>query len=135
MAAIWSGETRFVMDDSIKELLEIYPFLSFGWMQDKNYLGVVQNCDAQLISMYILTDIPTEELRKNFLNAAADWWWGSNRQVPINIFLKERFLPYRQYLKHFARKEFNLEAGPVVSLQDAIARRVRKRQITLVRRT
>jgi hypothetical protein len=50
------------------------------------------------------------------------------------LFLKERFLPFRPYLKHFSRKDFNLEAGPVVSLQEIIARRVRKRQITLVRR-
>jgi hypothetical protein len=122
------------MDDSIKELLDLYPFLSFGTLQDRPYLGVVQNCDAQLISIYVLTDIPTGDLRKAFLNACSDWWWGSNRQVPINIFLKERFLPFRAYLKHFSRKDFNLEAGPVVSLQETIARRVRKRQITLIRR-
>jgi hypothetical protein len=123
------------MDDSIKELLKLYPFLSFGTLQDRPYLGVVQNCDAQLISIYVLTDIPTESLRKSFLAACSDWWWGSNRQVPINIFLKERFRPYRAFLKHFSRKDFNLEAGPpVVSLQETIARRVRKRQITLIRR-
>jgi hypothetical protein len=122
------------MDDSIKALLEMYPFLSFGTLQERPYLGVVQNCDAQLISMYILTDIPTEVARKAFLEAAFDWWWGSNRQIPINIFLKERFRPYRLFLKHFSRKDFNLEAGPVVSLQETIARRVRKRQITLIRR-
>jgi hypothetical protein len=122
------------MDDSIKAALEMYPFLTFGTLQDRPYLGVVQNCDAQLISMYILTDIPTEDARKAFLAAAFDWWWGSNRQIPINIFLKERFRPYRLFLKHFSRKDFNLEAGPIVSLQETIARRVRKRQITLVRR-
>jgi hypothetical protein len=122
------------MDDRIKELLQKYPFLSFGTLQDKPYLGVVQNCDAQLISMYVLTDIPTEDARKQFLDAAFDWWWGSNRQVPINIFLKERFRPFRLFLKHFSRKDFNLEAGPVVSLQETIARRVRKRQITLIKR-
>jgi hypothetical protein len=51
--------------------------------------------------------------------------------VPINIFLKERFRPF---LKHFSRKDFQLEAGPSVSLQEIIARRVRKRQVTLVRK-
>jgi hypothetical protein len=60
-------------------------------------------------------------------------WWGSNRQVPINIFLKERFRPFRPFLKHFSRKDFQLESGPAVSLHETIARRVRKRQITLVR--
>ena len=101
---------------------------------DVQYLGIVQNCDTQLISIYDLNAIPTKELREDFLAQGLDWWWGSNRQIPINIFLKERFRPYRPFLKHFSRKDFVLIAGPVVSLQETIARRVRKRQVTLVRR-
>lgn len=122
------------MDDKIANILIKFPFLTYGTMSNLPYLGVVQNCDAQMISMYLLDAIPTEELRKSFLAAATDWWWGSNRQIPINIFLKERFRPYRPFLKHFSRKDFILEAGPAVSLQEIIARRVRKRQITLIRR-
>lgn len=122
------------MDDDIKELLERYPFLSYGTMNGVQYIGIVQNADSQLISMYLLNEIPTEELRLAFIKDGTDWWWGSNRQVPINVFLKERFLPFRPFLKHFSRKDFNLESGPIVSLQDTIARRVRKRQVTLVRR-
>lgn len=122
------------MDANIKELLEKFPFLSYGTMNGIHYIGMVQNADSQLISMYLLQEIPTEDLRREFVRCCQDWWWGSNRQIPINLFLKERFLPFRPYLKHFSRKDFNLEAGPVVSLQEIIARRVRKRQITLVRR-
>lgn len=122
------------MDDHIKELLEKFPFLSYGTMNGVQYLGIVQNADSQLISMYLLQEIPTEQLRRDFIQCAQEWWWGSNRQIPINIFLKDRFRNFRPYLKHFSRKDFNLEAGPVVSLQEIIARRVRKRQITLVRR-
>jgi hypothetical protein len=84
--------------------------------------------------VYLLHEIPTEPLRKEFIACALEWWWGSNRQIPINVFLKDRFRPFRAYLKHFSRKDFNLESGPIVSLQETIARRVRKRQVTLVRR-
>jgi hypothetical protein len=122
------------MDDDIKQLLDKFPFLSYGTMNGIQYIGMVQNADSQLISMYLLHEIPTEDLRREFVQCCQEWWWGSNRQVPINIFLKDRFRPFRPYLKHFSRKDFNLEAGPVVSLQEIIARRVRKRQITLVRR-
>jgi hypothetical protein len=121
------------MDDNIKSVLETYPFLSYGTMLDKSYLGIVQNCDAQLISMYLIEAIADEARRKHFLSCGESWWWGSNRQVPINIFLKSSF-EFRDALKHFSRKDFNLEAGPIVSLQETIARRVRKRQITLIRR-
>lgn len=122
------------MDDNIKELLEKFPFLSYGTMNGVQYIGIVQNADSQLISIYLLGEIPTEALRKHFIKCCTEWWWGSNRQIPINVFLKDRFLPFRPFLKHFSRKDFNLEAGPIVSLQETIARRVRKRQITLVRR-
>jgi hypothetical protein len=122
------------MDDNIKDLLDKFPFLSYGTMNGVEYIGMVQNADSQLLSMYLLKEIPTEKLRHEFIECGNEWWWGSNRQIPINIFLKDRFLPFRPFLKHFSRKDFNLEAGPVVSLQEIIARRVRKRQITLVRR-
>lgn len=122
------------MDDKIASILEQFPFLSYGTMNDIPYLGVVQNCDTQLISIYDINAIPTKELRESFLKYSDMWWWESNRQIPINIFLKEKFLPFRPYLKHFSRKDFILESGPTVSLQETIARRVRKRQVMLVRR-
>lgn len=122
------------MDDNIKAVLEKFPFLSYGTMNGTPYLGIVQNCDSQMISMYVIDAIPTDELRKTFIALGSSWWWESNRQVPINLFLKERFLPFRECIRHFNRKDFNLEAGPVVSLAETIARRVRKRQVTLVRK-
>lgn len=122
------------MDNRIECILEKFPFLSFGTLLNIPYLGIIQNCDAQLLSMYLLDAIPDEKMRKDFLSCGDEWWWDSNRQVPINLFLKERFLPFRPFLKHFSRKDFLLEAGPIVSLQETISRRVRKRQITLVRR-
>lgn len=121
------------MDEDITALLEKFPFLSYGTMSGTQYIGIVQNADSQLISMYLIDAIVGDARRKRFLACGDEWWWGSNRQIPINIFLKEKF-DFRDCLKHFSRKDFNLEAGPIVSLQEIIARRVRKRQITLVRR-
>ncbi len=122
------------MDDRITAVLEQFPFLSYGCLLDVHYLGIIQNSDNSLLSMYVLGAIPDDSLRAEFLRCGEEWWWGSNRQIPINIFLKERFRPFRPYLKHFARKDFQLLAGPAVSLQETIARRVRKRQVTLIRR-
>lgn len=122
------------MDERIKTILETFEFLSYGRMLDTHYLGIIQNSDNQLLSMYVLDSIPEGDLRAEFLRCGEDWWWGSNRQIPINIYLKDRFRPFRPVLKHFSRKDFELIAGPAVSLQETIARRVRKRQITLVRK-
>lgn len=122
------------MNEQIKEILDKFPFLSYGTFDEKEYLGIIQNSDSALLSMYVLDMIPTEELRKAFLKLGEEWWWGSNRQIPINIFFKDQFLVYRPFIRHFSRKDFNLQAGHAVSLQETISRRIRKRQITLVRK-
>ena len=124
-----------MIDEKIQQILERFPFLSYGRLQDTHYLGIIQNSDNQLLSMYVLDAIPDEKLRVLFLKLGSDWWWESNRSIPINIFLGQSFKCFRPYLKHFSRKDFDLMAGPSVSLQETIARRVRKRQVTLVRRT
>lgn len=124
-----------MIDEKIQQILERFPFLSYGRLQDTHYLGIIQNSDNQLLSMYVLDVIPDERLRQLFLKLGEDWWYESNRQIPINIFCKEKFKVFRPFLKHFSRKDFDLMAGPSVSLQETIARRVRKRQVTLVRRT
>lgn len=122
------------MDQRISNILDKFPFLSYGTMLEQHYLGIIQNSDNQLLSMYVLDSIPSELLRKEFLKCGDDWWWTSNRQVPINIFLKDRMRIFRPYLKHFSRKDFQLIAGHSVSLQETIARRVRRRQVQLIRK-
>jgi hypothetical protein len=122
------------MDQKISAILEKFPFLSYGRLQEQHYLGIIQNSDNQLLSMYVLDAVPEESQRVAFLRGGEMWWWESNRQIPINIFLKDAWRPFRPYLKHFSRKDFELISGPSVSLQETIARRVRKRQVTLVRR-
>ncbi len=122
-------------DERIKSILENFPFLSYGVFYETPYLGIIQNCDSQLLSMYVLDSIPEESLRREFLDLGMNWWWESNRQIPIHIFLKDRFKKFRPYLKHFNRKDFDLQEGPSVSLQETISRRVRTRQVTLIRRT
>jgi len=121
-------------DERIKSILEKFPFLSYGVFYETPYLGIIQNCDSQLLSMYVLDSIPEENLRREFLDLGMNWWWESNRQIPIHIFLKDRFKKFRPYLKHFNRKDFDLHEGPSVSLQETISRRVRTRQVTLIRR-
>lgn len=122
------------MDEKITKILQEHPFFSYGTMLDRQYLGIIQNSDNVLLSMYVYTDIPTPELRLHFIKLGLDWWYGSNRMIPIHIFFKSRFRIFRPYLKHFSSKDFELLAGPSVSLQETIARRVRKRQITLIRK-
>lgn len=120
------------MDQKIIDILNKFPFLSYGKLNSTYYLGIIQNSDTQLLSMYVLDIIPTEINRKYFLECGEEWWWESNRQIPINIFLKEKFKLFRPYLRHFCRKDFTLLSGHAVSLQETIAKKSRKRKITFV---
>jgi hypothetical protein len=121
--------------EKILEILEKFPFLTFGVMHDVEYLGIVQNSDNQFISMYILDLIPDGELRKLFMEFGDRWWWESNRKVPINVFVKdERFKQFRGCLRMFSAKDFEVVSGPTVSLAESINRRIRKRQVVLVRK-
>jgi hypothetical protein len=80
----------------ILEILEKFPFLTYGVMHDDEYLGIVQNADNQFVSMYIIDLIPSEDQRKLFMEFGDRWWWESNRKVPINVFIKDqRFKQFR----------------------------------------
>lgn len=121
--------------EEVAVLLEKFPFLSYGHHKDREYLGIIQNSDNKLVSMYVLDLMVEDQVRRLFLDFGHNWWWNSNRQIPINMFIKDnRFRIFRESLRHFATKDFDHLAGPSVSLADALTRRVRKRQITLVRK-
>lgn len=117
--------------DSLKEK---FPFLSYGKYLGEGYIGIIQNSDNHIISMYVYNDVKDEEMRKFFLDCGDTWWWESNRQMPINIFMKAKFNMFRPYLKTFIRKDFELLFGPMVSLQEIMNKRVKRRTITLVKK-
>jgi hypothetical protein len=118
----------------IVELLEKFPFLTVISYCGNEYVGIVQNTDATTISFYDFQIIPTDDLKVYFLKLGEQWWWESNRMLPINIFIKGEMAHYKIYLKTFSLKETQIMAGPVVSLNDFFKKRIKRRNIQLVRR-
>lgn len=121
------------MDDQILALKDKFPFLTYGKYLNDYHLGIMQNCDTHIVSLYILTDIPTKELRNYFLKCGETWWWESNRQIPINIFLRNKFEVFKPYLKTYIKKDFEILFGPTVSLQDMMNKRIKRRTVQLIR--
>lgn len=118
----------------LQTVLDRHPYLSLGEHAGEQYIGIVLNSDATIVSMYDFSAIPTPELRSEFLKLGEQWWWESNRQIPINLFYREEFKAFRPYLRHFA-KDFELRFGHTVSLHDNVVKKVRRRTTTtLVRR-
>jgi hypothetical protein len=100
---------------------------------DQDYLGIIGNSDPQIVSMYIYSMLAEEQLKKLYLKLGDEWWWETNRQIPINVAIKDRWSVFRPLLKTFIAKDFLIVAGPKVSLDQIAGKRVKRRQITLIR--
>ena len=116
-----------------KILQEKFPFLTIVTYLNTEYIGIMQNSDSSFVSIYVMHGSFTQELKKEFLDCGETWWWESNRTIPINLFLRERFKKFKPYLKTFAKKETTVVEGPVVNMLDMINRKLKRRTIQLVK--
>ena len=115
-------------------LQENFPFISVIVHVSNEYVGIIINQDAQVTSMYDYTMIKTDEEKQRFLELGEAWWWESNRQIPINIFLAKEILEFRYVIRNFSTKDVKLMHGPCTSLNDIIVKRIKRKSITLVRK-
>jgi hypothetical protein len=97
-------------------------------------VGVVQNRDDAVTTIYDFGNIQHAELKKLFLELANVWWWESNRSIPINIFLKQDWEIFRPYLRTFVNKDLEILHGPCTSLIEISRKKSKRKSITLVRR-
>ena len=115
-------------------LQENFPFISVITHVNQEYVGIIINQDAQVTSMYDYAAIKTDYEKTKFLELGEAWWWESNRQIPINIFLAKEIAEYRYAIKNFSTKDVKLILGPCTSLNDIIVKRIKRKSITLVRK-
>lgn len=112
---------------------ENFPFISCLKSNDREYVGIVINCDDYVSSMYDLSMIINEKQRVSFLELGEVWWWESNRKIPINIFLKQEMQLFRPYIKTFSSKDLEIVFGPTVNLSEIAEKRIKRKSIQLVR--
>ncbi len=116
------------------ELLKQYPFLTYLIYGGNEYIGVIQNLDEVITTIYDYGALKTVDQKRQFLELAETWWWESNRLIPINVFLKEDWVPFRSVVKTMNSKDVEIKYGPHVSLREIAAKRSKRRSITLVRK-
>lgn len=116
------------------EIQEKFPFLSGIKCQTTEYICIIQNSDDKIISFYDYECIRTSEEKKLFLELGETWWWESNRILPINIFLQGQMQDFRYCLKTIINKDVEIMFGSVTSLNNIMKKRIKKRQIQLIRR-
>jgi hypothetical protein len=123
-----------ISKDFFKKLTDNHPFITVVSFANQDYVGIMQNRDDQCTSIYDYGSIVDVKVKELFLELGEVWWWESNRQIPINIFLKEEWNPFRPYLRTFNNKNLTILHGPIVSLNELNKRRTKRRSITLVKR-
>jgi hypothetical protein len=116
-------------------LQENFPFISVLTHVSQEYVGIIINQDAQVTSIYDYSAIRTEIEKAKFLELGEAWWWESNRQIPINIFLSKEILEFRYAIKNFSTKDVKVVLGPCTSLNDIIVKRIKRKSITLIRKS
>ena len=114
-------------------LLEEFPFLTVVEYSGEEYLGIIQNIDTHVASMYVYDKLKTLEEKQLFLQLGDEWWWETNRKLPINIALLNRW-PFSYTVQSFNVKQMEVVAGPEVRLQDCITKRIKRRSINLVKK-
>ena len=117
-----------------KEIEENFPFFTMITSGGKDYFGIVQNQDNTVTSFYDYDKLGSPEENKQFISLAETWWWESNRQIPIDIFLFKEMQYFRGCLRTFNNKDVEIQFGPVTSIQNIVKKRIKRRTIQLVKK-
>jgi hypothetical protein len=116
------------------KLAEKYPFITLCSYASAEYLGIIQNRDETVTTIYDYGAVTDQKDKLLFLELANTWWWESNRSIPINIFLRKDWDRFRFTLRTFSNKDLEILHGPVCSLMDIARKKSKRKSITLVRR-
>jgi hypothetical protein len=122
------------LNDFFKKLSENHPFITVCSYANQDYVGIVQNRDDTVTTIYDYGAIVDQEIKSKFLELGDIWWWESNRLIPINLFLKDEWSIFKPYLRTFNNKSLVILHGPTCSMNELHKRRSKRRSITLVKR-
>tara|TARA_B100001964_G_scaffold173834_1_gene191494 strand:+ start:50 stop:424 length:375 start_codon:yes stop_codon:yes gene_type:complete len=122
------------MNEIFKTLRDKFPFLSLIRKGDMEFIGIIQNQDNNVISVYDYGRLMQPQDKMRYLKCGEIWWYESNRKLPINIFLKGDFRYFRTTLVTLNSKDVEIVEGPTVRLSNISKKRVKRRTIQLVRK-
>ena len=123
-----------IQNEFFKKLSENHPFITVCSYANQDYVGIVQNRDEMVTTIYDYGSIIDTAIKEKFLELGEIWWWESNRLIPINLFLKREWAMFKPYIRTFNNKSLVVIHGPVCSMAELSKRRSKRRSITLVKR-
>lgn len=122
------------MDENFKNLTQCYPFISYVVNGEFEYVGLIQNSDDSITTIYDYGAIKDHALREKFLTLADQWWWESNRKIPINLFLKKEWTEFKPFLRTLNSKTVEVKFGPMPHLNELNTKKSKRKSVTAIRR-
>ena len=123
-----------IHNEFFQKLTENHPFITVCSYASQDYVGIVQNRDDMVTTIYDYGSIVDPAIKEKFLELGDIWWWESNRLIPINLFLKDEWAIFKPYLRTFNNKSLVIVHGPVCSMAELNKRRSTRKSIMLVRK-
>jgi hypothetical protein len=119
-------------ETEIDTLIDTYPFLSAISYREEWFVGIIQNIENQFVWFYDLQKLKTPDEKRRFLEYGSEWHSFSNMEIPIEMFIGDRFEEFQHSLRGFARKQVEDIRGHQVNLSETFERRIKKKKIDLV---
>ena len=117
-----------------KDIEEKFPFISVVTYGQKEFVGIINNQDNFVTSMYVYTDLLEDQEKKAFMEVGEAWWWESNRMIPINIFLQKDMDQFRYILMTMNSKDVKVSLGPTVNLNKLSVKRIKRKSVQLLKK-
>ena len=117
-----------------KDIEEKFPFISVVTYGQKEFVGIINNQDNFVTSMYVYTDLLEDQEKKAFMELGEAWWWESNRMIPISIFMRKEMEQFRNILTTMNSKDVKVTSGPVVKIGNLAIKRVKRKSVQLMRK-
>jgi hypothetical protein len=117
-----------------KEIEENFPFLSVVTYGGTEYIGIINNQDNFITSMYVYTNLKSSEDKQKFIELGEVWWWESNRMIPINIFLNNDMNRFKYVQITMNSKDVKVTLGPTVNLNKLHIKRVKRKSVQLLKK-
>ena len=122
------------MNDIFEKLGKKFPFLSLVQKGEFEYVGIIQNQDTNVISLYDYNRLTDADHKQEFLRLGEVWWWESNRMIPINIFLQKDMDQFKPIMMTMNSKDVKVSLGPTVNLNKLSVKRVKRKSVQLLKK-
>lgn len=107
-----------------------YPFITVIEHDDRVYYGIIKIKSKQYISLYCFQEMSASD-QEDLFELGKQWWWQSNRLIPISLYMQEEMERFEFCVKRFNTDSVKLITGPLISLSDLPTKRVKRRNLAL----